>query len=108
MPGIFHLMYATSSRHRRRELGGSPLRLGGADGRICFFMEDAFSSAVEVVVLPGLERPHERRKASEPEAERDRYQVKVVLHSAASSMAGAGIEFGAALAASPSLPLRRS
>src|SRR6187455_2660834 len=90
-------------RRMTTESTASTLRPGRADGRVCVFMEDAFGGAVEIVVLPGLERPHEGCKASEAKAERDRYQVKIVLHSAASSMAGAGIVSAAALAASPSL-----
>src|SRR6187402_745070 len=107
MPGTSPGMTADSLICRAQRRASLP-RLGRPDGRIRFFMENAFGSAVEIIVLPALERPHERGKTREAEAKRDRYQVKIVLHSAASSMAGAGTVSGAGLAASPSLPFRRN
>src|SRR6185295_9627223 len=88
--------------------GASPTRFGRPDGSVGFLMEYALGGPVEVVILPGPERPHERCEAREAETECNRYQVKVILHSAASRMAVAGIVSGAALAAIPSLPFRRS
>src|SRR5712672_2482406 len=71
-------------------------------------MENAFGSPVKIVVLPGLKRPHERCESREAETESDRYQVKVIFHSAPSRMAAAEMVSGAALTAIPSSPFKRS
>ena len=47
-------------------------------------MQDALGRAIEIVVLAVPERPHEGRQGGDPDPERDRDQIEIVHHSAAS------------------------
>src|SRR5258707_1494238 len=65
-------------------LSALPPRRRLSDRSIGLFMQNPLRGAFEIVVLPVFERPHEGRECGNADAERNRYQVKVVLHSAAS------------------------
>src|SRR5260370_14436194 len=77
------------------------------DRSVGLLMQYPLGGAVEIVVLPACERPNEGRERREADAERDRYQIKVIYHSPASKTAVAGDD-SAGCGAILGRPLRRS
>src|SRR3954453_16850638 len=47
-------------------------------------MQYPLCGPIEILVLPVLERSHEGRQCGKADPERDRYQIEIVRHSAAS------------------------
>ena len=74
------------------------------DGSVGVLVQYPLGGAVEILVLAALERPHEGRECDQAKAERDRYQIEIVDHSAAPRT---GLAENRSLAAPRSSALRR-